>query len=846
MTERPRSYSLSRDGSWQEVGLDQESPGPSSKPSPHAVHSNYPPYYFSRPSYDTTRSFEVRGERAGIPTAARNAVEANLYRGGSPPALDIQPQTRPVMRTAGSSSTSNVVPSIHAQPSQDSFNSQRAHGVPVSERRAPSASRGLSPYSRPSLHAPRSNSARPSTSRSSSRSGSRPRAVESEVITQPQVSTPSLRPPKPIVIPEHQAVHHTYYASVPGSTTYTAYTTPEVSDVSYNGLPAHAAAPVEDISTVQARPELYPRSSSRTSWRQSLRHSWTLGSFDWEKSSITTNGTFPPFSEFRLSGIDWEHDNYDQQRGVSTLSWINSEHSGDQDIERLPWGQEPEHSQHLSASSSGQDSAFDKEKNHRADDERNVRMSGILPDPTIIFWDGESDKENPMNWTMRKKRVAILSLALFTFITPLASSMFAPSVPQLLSEFGISSRLLSQFVVSVYVFGFAIGPLIVSPMSEVYGRYPVYIVGYIGFIGFTIGCGLATSMPILIVFRFFAGCFGVTPVAIGGGTIADLFPKEERGKFMGLWALGPMLGPMVGPVGGGYLAVALGWRWVFWVITMASGLLFLITAAFTGETFAPVLLARKTARLRRKTANTNLRSKMDTGLPPSTVFWRAVQRPTHMFLRSPIVAAMSIYVSFVYGILYVLFTTFTFVFVENYGWTPQKSGLVYIGLGIGTIIGLFILGSTSDKLCQHLAKKHNNGILRPEYRLPPLMYGGVTVPLGLFLYGWATQYTLYWPIPLAGTVLVGLGIIQTFMCIQTYLVDTFGMHAASAMAVNTVLRSIAAAFLPMAGLDMYDALGLGWGNSVLGFAACLLVPLPGIFYLYGERVRTNPKYKISL
>ncbi|KAF2222070.1 major facilitator superfamily domain-containing protein [Elsinoe ampelina] len=419
--------------------------------------------------------------------------------------------------------------------------------------------------------------------------------------------------------------------------------------------------------------------------------------------------------------------------------------------------------------------------------------------------------------------------------------MFAPSVPQLLSEFGISSRLLSQFVVSVYVFGFAIGPLIVSPMSEVYGRYPVYIVGYIGFIGFTVGCGLATSMPMLIVFRFFAGCFGVTPVAIGGGTIADLFPKEERGRFMGLWALGPMLGPMVGPVGGGYLAAALGWRWVFW-----SGFLFLVTAAFTRETFAPVLLARKTARLRRKTGNTNLRSKMDNGLTFSTVFWRAVQRPTHMFLRSPIVTAMSIYVSFVYGILYVLFTTFTFVFVENYDWTPQKSGLVYIGLGIGTIMGLFILGSTSDKLCQHLAEKHNNGVLKPEYRLPPLMYGGVTVPLGLFLYGWATQYTLYWPIPLTGTVLVGLGIIQTFMCIQTYLVDTFGMHAASAMAVNTVLRSITAAFLPMAGLDMYDALGLGWGNSVLGFAACLLVPLPGIFYLYGERVRTNPKYKINL
>ncbi|PNS17712.1 hypothetical protein CAC42_3107 [Sphaceloma murrayae] len=468
----------------------------------------------------------------------------------------------------------------------------------------------------------------------------------------------------------------------------------------------------------------------------------------------------------------------------------------------------------------------------------------VKADPNVVDWNDDQDPLNPMKWSAGKKKISIAALSLFTFITPLASSMFAPAVPQLLAEFGVDSRLLSQFVVSVYVFGFAIGPLIVSPMSEVYGRYPVYLAGYVGFIGFTIGCGLATNMTMLIIFRFFAGCFGVTPVAIGGGTIADLFPKEQRGKHMGLWALGPMLGPIVGPVGGGYLAAALGWRWIFWVIVMATGLLAMISVIFTSETFAPVLLARKTARLRTLTSNHSLRSKMDNGLSASSVFWRAVQRPTYMFFRSPIVAAMSIYVSFVYGILYILFTTFTFVFVETYGWTPEKSGLVYIGLGIGTLLGLFILGSTSDRMCQYLARKKNGGVLKPEYRLPPLMYGGVLVPIGLFVYGWATNYTLFWPVPLAGTVLVGLGIIQTFMCIQTYLVDSFGMHAASAIAANTVLRSVFAAFLPMAGLDMYDALGLGWGNSVLGFVALCLVPIPTLFYVYGERIRTNPRYRI--
>ena len=152
---------------------------------------------------------------------------------------------------------------------------------------------------------------------------------------------------------------------------------------------------------------------------------------------------------------------------------------------------------------------------------------------------------------------------------PLASSMFAPGVPEVMTEFHSSNTLLAGFVVSVYVLGYAFGPLIIAPLSELYGRMPVYHVSNILFVVFTVACAVATNLNMLIGFRFLQGTFGSTPLTIGGGTIADMIVQEKRGGVMAIWALGPLMGPVIGPVAGGYLSQGKGWRWVFWVIAMA-------------------------------------------------------------------------------------------------------------------------------------------------------------------------------------------------------------------------------------------------------------------------------------
>ncbi|RYP67857.1 hypothetical protein DL770_008533 [Monosporascus sp. CRB-9-2] len=470
-----------------------------------------------------------------------------------------------------------------------------------------------------------------------------------------------------------------------------------------------------------------------------------------------------------------------------------------------------------------------------------------MDDTNVVWWDGPDDPENPYNWPGWRKTLNVGCVSAMTLVSPLASSIFAPGVPQVMAEFGSTSLELASFVVSVYVLGFAAGPMVLAPLSEIYGRVPIYHIGNIGFVAFTIGCALAPSLNSLIVFRFLCGVFGSAPMTNGGGTIADTIEQSKRGAAMAAFSIGPLLGPIIGPVGGGFLADAKGWRWAFWLLVILGGALALTMLVVMKESYAPVVLERKAARLRKETGNQLLRSKLDVGLSATDYFKRGIVRPFRMLFFSPVVAIMAIYLAIVYSYLYLLFTTFTDVFMRTYGFSASTVGLSYLGLGVGSMIGLAIFSMSSDK---YLAKKAaetdadgNKMGMKPEHRLPPLPVGATLLPIGLFIYGWTAEYKVHWIVPIIGTGIIGIGNLMVFMGVQLYLVDAFSIYAASALASNTVVRSIAGAVVPLAGLPMYEKLGLGWGNSLLGFIAIALLPVSVILMRYGEYLRKRFEIK---
>lgn len=256
------------------------------------------------------------------------------------------------------------------------------------------------------------------------------------------------------------------------------------------------------------------------------------------------------------------------------------------------------------------------------------------------------------------------------------------------------------------------------------------------------------------------------------------------------------------------------------------------------ETNPSVLLDRKTKKLRKETGNRDLRSALDTGLSPKKLFRNSITRPLKMLFLSPIIFLLSSYVAVVYGIVYLLLTTFYRVFQGQYGFSTGSTGLVFIGFGIGASISLVLSGAVSDRMLKSLTAR-NGGSPKPEYRLPMLFVGAFLIPISLFLYGWTADKKVHWIVPIIGTGILGMGQFSIIMPIQTYLVDAFTVYAASATAAATVSRSLVGALLPLAGNPMYDALGLGWGTSVLAFISLAFIPVPFVFWRYGERIRKS-------
>ncbi|RAK90677.1 MFS general substrate transporter [Aspergillus costaricaensis CBS 115574] len=462
---------------------------------------------------------------------------------------------------------------------------------------------------------------------------------------------------------------------------------------------------------------------------------------------------------------------------------------------------------------------------------------------TEIDWEGDADPSNPMNWSSWYRWCHIVVISLLTFVTSLGSSMLAPAVPDVMRSLGSDNAELESFVVSIYVIGFALGPLIAAPMSEIYGRSIVYHLSNVLFLGATIGCALSTNVGMFLAFRLISGCAGVTPLALGGGSIGDLMAPEKMGTAMAIWGLGSLVAPVFAPIAGGYLSEDVGWRWIFWVITIPMAVLTLLSLVILRETYAPILLERKARRLRRATGNQDIRPRSASMMSQRQVFFDALVRPLKMLLTSPVVMTLAFDVAVVYGYQYLVFTTLSYIFQDVYHLSTGLSGLVYLGDGIGTILGIFSIGYASDKVAERRKARLGtpDETLPPESWLWPMVPASLLTPIGLLWYGWSLQTGVFPVVPLVGLGVFGFGMMGIFQPVQIYLVNAFPVHSASALAASNLLRSLVGALLPLGGERMYDAMGLGWGNSLLAFIALAMAPVPYILMRFGERMRMRDR-----
>lgn len=448
----------------------------------------------------------------------------------------------------------------------------------------------------------------------------------------------------------------------------------------------------------------------------------------------------------------------------------------------------------------------------------------------------ESDERNPRAWPRSKKLLTVGIIASMSILSPLASSAFMPGIHQIAESLHVDQEQVVATSTG-YVIMLGLGPLLIAPLSETLGRRVVYNFCFGVFTLLQIPAALAPNIAVLIIVRTLAGFFGSVGIANGGGTINDMFPPSERASIYGWYLLGPMLGPVLGPILGGLIVQRLGWRWIYWVLTIICSCNTLIGIAFLRESYAPVLLAQEKARLESEPGNgTTYSYEGEDKRPLREKLWISLKRPLIIFFQ-PIVIALSCYQALIFSTTYTIYTQMQEIFaLDPYNFNTEQIGLLYISVGLGGLTSVWFLVPQIDVVYNKLAAG-NKGIALPEYRLPLTNIGAVLVPVSLFWFGWTVDYRLHWLIPISAVYFYGVGQVMVINTIQNYFIDSFSRYAASAIAAGSVLRSVFGGLSPLFAETMFKDLGYGWCFSVFAFIGVLIAPSPLLLYFYGGRLR---------
>ncbi|RDW76476.1 MFS transporter [Aspergillus mulundensis] len=461
-------------------------------------------------------------------------------------------------------------------------------------------------------------------------------------------------------------------------------------------------------------------------------------------------------------------------------------------------------------------------------------------DPNLVTWSGPDDPEDPKNWPNKLKWQNTCAISLFVFISPVSSSMIAPAMQNLGSDLGMHTDIEIYLSMAIFILAYAIGPIFFGPASELYGRVRLLQVSNVWYLAWNLVCGFAKTKAQLFAFRFLAGIGGSAPLAIGGGAVSDMWSAEERGKAMGVYTLGPLLGPAIGPIAGGFIAQYSTWRWVFWASSAAAVVVQLAGLIWLRECHPATLLRKRRDRLVKDTCNNDLyvEEKAETLIYK---LLHAFERPVLLFTTQPIVTCMALYMAYLFGVTYLMLATFPDIWTEVYNEPLGTSSLNYISIALGSFAGLFLNLKVVDSIYKTL-KARNNNTAKPEFRMPALLIGSVVSTIGLFWYGWSIG-TTHWIMPNIGAAIFSAGTISCLQGMQTYIVDSYQTYAASAMAACAILRSLAGFGFPLFAPYMYNALGYGWGTSVLAFVTMLIGwTAPFGFWYFGPKLRAASRY----
>ncbi|KAK6075572.1 MFS multidrug transporter [Seiridium cupressi] len=425
---------------------------------------------------------------------------------------------------------------------------------------------------------------------------------------------------------------------------------------------------------------------------------------------------------------------------------------------------------------------------------RDEEAATQTPKEHPLEWESPSDPGNPKNWSRSRKWTCTMIVSFYCLIAPTAASMVIPAMPSLARDLNITSEAFLQLTMSLFVFGWTGGPLILGPL--------------------------------------------------GTGILSDLWTSDERGTSLAIYTIMPLVGPTAGPLLAGYVVQYYNWPYIFFLCSLLAAIVLVPGAVILPETFGPVILLRRRAeRLRQKGISSSIpaanHGKHDT---TKTRIRKGLARPFILLGTQPIIQVLALYFGFYFGLYQLFIAMYHAMWRDMYNMTPIQASANYLSITMGLILGCEIAGPFNDKIYRYL-RQRNNGIDLPEYRIWLMLPAAILVPGGLLWFGWSAVAQAHWIIPNLGMATACVGIVMTFMCMQAYVMDAYPVYAASAQGALTVVRSLTAFTMPVMAPAMVHQWGYGWSSTVLAIIAVVVGSLaPAFLHLKGASLRAKSPY----
>ncbi|GLB19326.1 hypothetical protein AtubIFM61612_009233 [Aspergillus tubingensis] len=438
----------------------------------------------------------------------------------------------------------------------------------------------------------------------------------------------------------------------------------------------------------------------------------------------------------------------------------------------------------------------------------NNESSRHIPEFCVDFRD--DDPENPKNWKTWYQVCAIMAITYTAWATVLYSTCYSSGITGMMVELGIASETVANLGISLYLIGWSVGALVLAPLSETFGRRPVYFVSLLVYVGLIPAAAMANSFAVVLVARVLGSIFGGVMITLAPGSLVDIVPSSRLALAIRIFR----------GDNGGFVYERWGWRGINWFIMIISGVGWLLMSCMK-ETYQPIILRRRAAAKRQSTGDLRWWSKHDETIPLQQRLPTAIWRPIQLCITEPVLWFWNLYIAVIYAVLYLCFIAYPIVFSDLRHWSPEISGLAFVGV---------------------LIVDARTGKRAPESAVSVIIIAAVLAPVGQLIFALTSLPTsIPWIASIIGGVLFGFGNTVIFTYGTNYVAASYGMFASSALVSNVVCRSLLAAGLVEAGERFYHALSPRLAGIVLAALEFGLIPIPVLFYVWGHKARVRSR-----